>query len=348
MQSVNQQRSYTISCLRIFSMLLILLCHVIKYYTFIPGSSHINQFFNVGVQVFLLISGYLQGRKEVVNYGNWMYKKAKRIWLPVIFVVAFDVIMLAIMHTPTDTLTIIMYLLNLHGLLFLNWNFFGNAITEIPNLGPLWFTTMIMLCYIIIPVLQIINKKCIKESQKPINKCVVLLCVLYAVVLILSAARVVDLSYILLFIVGYCFGMFSFNKDHTCIKHELLLSVVMVILQFIRVVLRVKYAEFQYYATYTIISHAALGIWIFYTGFFIEKNMPNLVRKIADNRVLKCFDSYSYFIYLVHGLFCMGIAFNVYIIIDNILVSSLLFISLTLAAAFALRFITKTTERILP
>lgn len=347
MQNADQQRSCTISCLRVFSMVLILMCHIVKYYTFIPGSSYINQFFNVGVQVFLLISGYLQGRKEVDNYGSWMYKKAKRIWLPVIIVVVVDVIVLAIMHTPTDTLTIIMYLLNLHGLLFLNWNFFGNVITEITNLGPLWFTTMIMLCYIIVPVLQI-NKKRIKQSPKPVSRCVVLLCVLYAVALILSAARVVNLSYILLFIVGYCFGLFNFNKDHTYIKHELLLSMVMIILQLIRVVLRVKYTEFQYYATFTIISHAALGIWILYTGFFIERNMPALVHKIADNRVLKYFDSSSYFIYLVHGLFCMGTAFNVFVIIDNVLVSSLLFICLTLVAAFALRSITKTMERILP
>ena len=347
MKNETQQRSYAISCLRVFSMILIVLCHIIKYYSFIPGSSHMPQIFNVGVQIFFLISGYLQGGKEVVNYGGWMYKKAKRIWIPVIFVVAADVIALTLMHAPPKPLTTVMYLLNFHGLLFLNWSLFGKIITEITNLGPLWFTTIIMLCFCIVPVLQKIKKRH-QGKPKSIVKCAALFSVLFAVVLILHSTGVLNLSYIFIFSVGYCFGAFKFNKEHTCVKHELLLGAVMITLQLIRIFLNFKYPSFQYYLTFTVVSHTALGIWLFYTGFFIEKTAPTLVRRIAENRVLKYFDVSSYFIYLVHGIFCMGTAFNVFTIFDNLLLSSLLFIGLTLAASFVLRLISKAAEHLLP
>lgn len=34
-------------------MLMIIICHVIGYYAFIPGHVHLGQFFNVGIEIFI-------------------------------------------------------------------------------------------------------------------------------------------------------------------------------------------------------------------------------------------------------------------------------------------------------
>ena len=59
-----QLRNSSVVVLRVLGMMLIILCHIIAYYTFVPGSDLLSQVFNVGVQVFLLISGYLYGEKQ--------------------------------------------------------------------------------------------------------------------------------------------------------------------------------------------------------------------------------------------------------------------------------------------
>ena len=343
-----RKRNCSIVCLRVVSTLLIVLCHIIKYYTFIPGSAHFNQFLDVGVQVFLLISGYLYGGKIIKDYNAWFYGRAKRIWLPEIIVVIFDVTIMALMNIKTDSITFIIYLFNLQGILFLNWRFFSRVIKEITNCGPLWFTTIIMICYLIVPLLQNIYTRFTCGKKHPAFRCTMALSGLYVITILLSAAGVVDLSCILMFIVGYSFGSLGFNKAYTGIKTSVLISLTMIFLQVIRVVLRIKISDFPYYATYTIISHAALGIWIFYIVFMIERKFPIFIRKLAENKVVKRLDSVSYYTYLVHGLFCMGTAFNVYIIIGNLWLSTVLFALMTIVSSFALNKLTDVIVKQLP
>ena len=49
---------------------------------------------------------------------------------------------------------LIPYLFCLQGLPFISYSLFHTFIKEIPGLGPLWFVTIIMLCYLTIPLLQ--------------------------------------------------------------------------------------------------------------------------------------------------------------------------------------------------
>lgn len=54
---------------------------------------------------------------------------------------------------------ILIYLTNLQGLLFINSRWFGKWIDTIESMDPLWFCTIIMICYGLIPVLQSVRKK---------------------------------------------------------------------------------------------------------------------------------------------------------------------------------------------
>jgi len=50
-----------VSSARVLATVFILLCHVVKFYTIIPGHMELGQLFNVGVPMFIIISGYLYG-----------------------------------------------------------------------------------------------------------------------------------------------------------------------------------------------------------------------------------------------------------------------------------------------
>ena len=67
-------KNASISVSRVAATILIVICHIVKYYTFIPGSSLLGQVFNVGVPMFVIISGYLYGEKRD---SKWTKEKVK-------------------------------------------------------------------------------------------------------------------------------------------------------------------------------------------------------------------------------------------------------------------------------
>ena len=68
--------------LRVLEMILILACHIVQEHSneYIKMTA---QFLNVGVNIFILISGYLYVTKKISeNYTQWIIKRAKRILIP--------------------------------------------------------------------------------------------------------------------------------------------------------------------------------------------------------------------------------------------------------------------------
>ena len=72
--------SYSISLLRIFSMLCIIVCHIASR----RNHTAIAQFFNVGVPIFALISGYLYGSKSFTGSWSWLGKRYIRLAMPLL------------------------------------------------------------------------------------------------------------------------------------------------------------------------------------------------------------------------------------------------------------------------
>ena len=68
--------------IRFIGVVLILLCH----YTEQSSSSFLNmsaQFFNIGVPIFIILSGFLFGVREGgENALSWYFKRIKRIYIP--------------------------------------------------------------------------------------------------------------------------------------------------------------------------------------------------------------------------------------------------------------------------
>lgn len=70
------QYDYSISMIRAMSMVAIITCHFMQYLDI-----ELAWWFNVGVQVFLCISGYLYSDREISDLLNFIKKRFKRYWL---------------------------------------------------------------------------------------------------------------------------------------------------------------------------------------------------------------------------------------------------------------------------
>ena len=71
--------STAISCLRVLAMFSIVSCHFMQ-----ALDNHWAWVFNLGVQVFLLISGFLFGHQHITNWMSWWGKRFLRIYIPFI------------------------------------------------------------------------------------------------------------------------------------------------------------------------------------------------------------------------------------------------------------------------
>lgn len=82
--TLSEQESVALTYLRVFAMTCIVVCHFMQ-----SLGNQLAWVFNLGVQVFLLISGFLYGHKHVDGWIQWFYKRCTRIYLPfIVFIIA--------------------------------------------------------------------------------------------------------------------------------------------------------------------------------------------------------------------------------------------------------------------
>ena len=69
----KNERNNTISWLRMLATLFIIICHVFQYY-----NMEAAWWFNVGVQMFLCISGFLYGNKRITSSVDFVWSNIKK------------------------------------------------------------------------------------------------------------------------------------------------------------------------------------------------------------------------------------------------------------------------------
>ncbi len=333
------ERNPVISIARVIGMFFIVLCHIIHYYSFVPGSSFLGQFFICGVQLFIFISGYLYGGKTVTHFGKWYVRRALTVSLPAILLSVIFIVVLFITNTAVASSTIIAYCLDLEGLLFLG-GLFSSFFKSIPSLDPLWFTTVIMLCYLLVPILQ--REKFISRRVNSIVGMSAFL--LIGTLLCVCFFSWVRLPYFFFFTIGYFLGKFSFlskvnGKIFSVYTVLFLLSIM------VRMVLNRYIDGTNIYFVYTEFSKFVAGTWIVVLLSFTHRKMPVLLSTVGDWKAVKWFDKYSFYIYLVHGIFCMGL-FNLYERFSLVLATTL-FVACTVVSAMVLKFVCDHISKVL-
>ena len=106
----------------------------------------------------------MYGLRIIRNYKRSFIERIVSVSYPAVLVSVFTMIALLIAGVSVSIPTVIAYLFDLEGLLFLNWSFVSRFFNQIDSLGPLWFTTIIMLCYLLIPLLQMVYKRLVLKK----------------------------------------------------------------------------------------------------------------------------------------------------------------------------------------
>lgn len=197
-------RDISISYLRCISMFFILLCHIVSNssITFISITS---QFFNVGVTIFFLISGYLFGKKGINYSVKEFYKKR---YMKVFFVYHIFLLIL-----------FIIYLILNQKINFYSWLSYIFCIqtivqTNILGAGHLWFLTIIMICYLVTPF---ITK--FQSSEKLILIILTSFVLSVIIAFTMHEGLGANLTGMTTYFIGYYIGMknYEFNKIYISI-----------------------------------------------------------------------------------------------------------------------------------
>lgn len=184
-----------ISLIRIISMLFIVICHLGAFY----NSALISQLFNVGVPIFLFISGFLYGKKNIHTWWNWGKKRWISLMIPCYIWMVLLVLTGILTHMEvTNEKSCWLVLFNLQGISFLidaaNWAQMSGG------LGHLWFLTALMLCYACMPLLQKAQPWIQSQSKGGI---IWLLLSGFALKCICDYTLGIHLGYLLVFGIGY-------------------------------------------------------------------------------------------------------------------------------------------------
>ena len=132
-----RRTDWSISVLHLAAMCCIVACHLCQCYGLAAAWA-----LNVGVQVFLAISGWLFGlRADIDGVGHWYGRRLLRIavpyWLVLLPLLVTDALLTA--HAPTAKETVLSLVMVRSG--------------SVPNGAHLWYVSCILLCYLVTPLL---------------------------------------------------------------------------------------------------------------------------------------------------------------------------------------------------
>ena len=128
-----ENKNIGLSAIRIIATLMILLCHICQFYNFF-----LAWWLNVGVQIFLTLSGYIFGKKYILNPSKWLLKRFIRIYISYILLIIIISLIYVIMFPNLFSVNkFFVHIFCLQGI-------YGTF----DNLYHLWYITYILICYI--------------------------------------------------------------------------------------------------------------------------------------------------------------------------------------------------------
>lgn len=277
--------------LRAFGVLLILACH----FTQQSGNAYIimsSQFFNIGNNVFFILSGFLFGMKSETEFQkmlSWYKKRLLRIYLPyesmLIILFAADFLVLK----KIDFSRWIPQVLGVQA-----WNtVFGATQT--------WFVTSILICYLLTPL---VAKCCyeIRDNKKVCLTFFAFLAVMPAIVPYTFSGIIVEASiitpifwYSAAFLIGNNFERIPLQKRYAALAFALM-SCGFVIRLLCRAVSDDTILYNYIIAGYT---HAFGAFCIFYI-------FAVCFEKVRPWKIVTCFAGISFEVYLWHYMFTDG------------------------------------------
>ena len=318
--TLNEKTSYAVSVIRVFAALLIFLCHAVQLFDSALLQMS-GQVFNVGVPLFMMISGFLfavKGKPE--SYCSWFGNRLLRILTPYYLFLLFLLLVYVVRFGWQSIIPEkwIFYVLPLQGF---TQNYINGA-------EHLWFVTDILLCYLLTPLLYVIQGKISKRQG-----------VWLPVVFLLYTAALLLSSYLLPAIVSTTIvTVFSYILGFLFIKALLSRRCIVFIVMLaaspaLRLVSNLFFDGTPLYDRFIApVTHQLLAVSLFCLLFMaVSRWFDSLLRV---RKAVRSLDSVSYEIYLVHYMFIIGpLAVSVF---QLSVLNFFILILLTAAAAVAL------------
>lgn len=92
-------------------MMSIVICHILQTF-----DNNYAWVFNVGVQVFLVLSGFLYGHKHIDDWKKWFIARFKKIYIPCLLFASLILIINAVTHEqPITVKTVFVYVVGAQG-----------------------------------------------------------------------------------------------------------------------------------------------------------------------------------------------------------------------------------------
>lgn len=268
---------------RTISVFLILLCHITQTH-FHPYVVMSSQLFNVGVNIFVIISGYLFGRLGVKRpYGKWLLRRLKRIYVPYWMFLAILLILQSIRGLSVDPIRLVYSIVGLQRFTYV-----------FPGAEHTWFISAILLCYLFTPLISLTTEKLAQINNKKI--CAVLICLLclspIGIAFLPESAILTTVPfYALAFIIGK-----YWNNANVSIKQAVFALAVAALSFILRFAARFAIDETVLYNNIVVqYSHYIAGF-----GLFIASSR---MLDYKPWRIVKFISNISFEVYLYHYMF---------------------------------------------
>lgn len=313
-------KNKSLQLIRIISMLSIVTCHILinSKNMIIYNLSH---FFDVGVFVFLILSGYLYSDKEIRSGKDFFKRKFTKLILPV-YIYGIIVISLSNITIYSKIKNIAVVLTNTESI-FKTTN----------GINHLWFITIILVCYSFL----ILLKKNTKILDNIYNYIPFILMSIFLLLSFVNARIASIFIYLLTFYIGMIIKKDCVKKKHTVF----ISSMVAITSILIRVIFKFLMDETIFYnIIISNITHMMLAGSLFVILFTLFEKFKYCKQKI--NKCIDYIDSITYYIYITHYSFLVGPIYKV----DSINIKIIYPILFTIISAVILKKLTEHFKKL--
>lgn len=315
------RRSFSISLIRFIALIFIITCHIMQRL-----NCELAWWFNVGVQVFLCISGFLYGQKKIGEVTSFYLRRFKKILIPYYLVfISYGILQFFFANEIFDWKNFIKGLL-------VNPTFRGAE--------HLWFVHTILMCYVLIPLLAAFRDKYVKSRNSLLL--FLLLSTEISALFFGPFNQFYNPAMIVCFVIGYALGI---NEKEKYINEKIYVAVIGVLAivgNGIQVYCSyIAHRQFTRYDSFCNYNHVLLGILL----FSIMKAVFDRIDLHRLSGFLSFTDCFSYEMYLTHQLIILG-PFSLMSLTGMTWLNIVIILVLTVAFAFIVKNSSKYLERL--
>lgn len=324
---IKSSYDYSVSLIRLIATIFIITCHIMQYL-----SIELAWWFNVGVQTFLCMSGYLYGKKEKITDELTFYKKNFTKILVDYYVVIIPIILLFVLIIPEQISVISI----------------AKSLLTCGTLSGgehLWYIPYCLFCYLITPFLS----RYFENKEHIFIR--FLLLSFFSVVVIEAFLTYFNSAWIFCYILGFFLGRIVEDETDNLYNK---ISVLLVIGAFVfntTQIIQDYVIKFEFngilaslYGKFCNYAHVLLGVALFviFKSLFssaFKNGYPDFIKKICSYS-----DKYSYDIYLVHQFVILG-PFSLMNLTDVLALNLILIVIIVVVAAVVVNLISASIKK---